>query len=53
MLASQQLHLKSINGYSATSPVGFDRYWRNIDSISRNIWLTTKQVDQESIVIIH
>ncbi|MCT4580434.1 MAG: hypothetical protein N4A35_03375 [Flavobacteriales bacterium] len=53
MLASQQLHLKSLNGYSATSPVGFDSYWRNIDSTARNIWLTTKKFNQDSLIIIH
>lgn len=53
MLASQQLHLKSLNGYSATSPVGFDSYWRNIDSTARNIWLTTKNFNQDSLIIVH
>lgn len=53
MLASQQVHLKSLNGYSATSPVGFDSYWRNIDSTSRNIWLKTKGLHQDSVIIIH
>ncbi len=53
MLASQQLHLKTLNGYSATSPIGFDSYWRNIDSTSRNIWLNTKGFNQDSLLIIH
>lgn len=52
MLATQELHLKSINGYSATSPVGFDSYWRNIDSTARMVWVNTSGLT-DSIIIIH
>lgn len=52
MLATQQLNLKSVNGYSATSPVGFDSFWRNIDSTSRNIWLKQSNLSYSEIIVI-
>lgn len=39
MLVAQKLNLKTLNGYSATSPSGYDAYWRNPQQESRYIWL--------------
>lgn len=39
MLATQQLNLKCINGYSAMAPKKFYKYWKKPDEFSRNKWL--------------
>ncbi len=51
MMASQALGLKCINGYSATSPQGFNHYWDNPNEETRKIWLDTKGKDVKLHVI--
>jgi hypothetical protein len=53
MLAGQALGLKMINGYSATSPYGYDGYWREMSEESRNIWLKTMEITADNIYVIH
>jgi hypothetical protein len=53
MLASQSLGLKCINGYSAVSPKDYHFYWLNMDEPSRNIWLTSKSINPDSLYVIH
>lgn len=52
MLASQSMSLKSLNGYSATSPVGFDQYWVKPNETTRMIWLNTKNLPMDSVLVI-
>lgn len=40
MLAAQSLHLRSVNGYSATSAYMFDRYWLNPNTENRLFWFS-------------
>lgn len=40
MLASQALGMKCLNGYSATSPLFYDKYWYNPGPESRAEWLS-------------
>jgi hypothetical protein len=52
MLVAKELHLRTVNGYSATSPPGYDGFWWKLDSDSRNAWLDTKKVSSDNIIII-
>ena len=53
MLASQQVGLKCLNGYSATSPGGYGNYWEKPNAEGRTIWLNRKNQDTTNIVVIH
>ena len=52
MLATQQLGLKCINGYSATSPPEFTSYWNNLDETSRVSWLQAMKYQNAQIHVI-
>ncbi len=52
MLATQSLGLISINGYTATAPYVFDKYWGNPNSIYRNEWLESKGVVLDTIYVL-
>jgi hypothetical protein len=53
MLAGQTLGLKMVNGYTATSPYGYDGFWREMSEETRNIWLNTMEISADNIFIIH
>ena len=53
MLASQPLNLKTLNGYSATSPQGYNDYWMRPDKMSRTTWLYAKKMMTDSVIVIH
>lgn len=53
MLASQSISIKTLNGYSATSPGGYGDYWAKPNAQSRRIWLDRKQADSSNIVVVH
>ena len=44
MLAAQTLNIKTINGYTATSPSGYAPFWVNHDYISLNTWLKSRDM---------
>ena len=52
MLASQVCDMYSINGYTATSPNGYNNYWHNMDEISRNFWLSIKQKCFDTLYVV-
>ncbi len=52
MLAAQQCNLKTINGYTATSPKGYSAFWRNINAESRNKWLAMHELNIDTLYII-
>lgn len=52
MLASQSIGIKTLNGYSATSPGGYGDYWAKPNAQSRRIWLDRKQNDSIFIQVI-
>ena len=53
MLAAQSLRLKTINGYSATAPYVYDKFWRYMDGESRKKWLKHKKNDTLKVYVIH
>ncbi len=53
MLATQALGLKTINGYNATSPYGYDSFWRKMDDASREEWLKIQPITSEKVHVIH
>lgn len=53
MLAAQYLDLKSINGYSATCPGAFGKYWVTPNEKNRNYWLNhTFQLAEDTLYVI-
>jgi len=52
MLASQNLNLKAVNGYSGTSPAGYTPYWENPNKNTRRQWFERNKYFG-SVYIIH
>jgi hypothetical protein len=52
MMASQYLHLKCINGYSAVAPDFFDVYWREPNEKSRLFWLNLRGINPDEVVVV-
>lgn len=52
MLATQSLNLKSVNGYSGTSPVGYNDYWWGLNEASRLQWFTEKKFKPDTLFVI-
>ena len=53
MMAAQSLGMKTLNGYSATSPAGYDAYWRMPNAASRRAWLQHTGLDSNFVQTIH
>ena len=53
MLAAQACNLNAVNGYSATSPAVYFKYWQNLDRESRNAWFEYKKYDIDTIYAIY
>jgi len=53
MLASQLAHKPCINGYSSTSPKGFDEFWSEYNEHGLYYWLDLNHIDHSSILLIH
>lgn len=53
MLAAQTLNLKSVNGYSATSPHEYTGFWFKMDSTARKTWLKKFNMETNQIFVIH
>jgi hypothetical protein len=53
MLASQEVGLKCVNGYSATSPREYTDFWNNLDAPSREKWFASQNYQPNNLVIIH
>lgn len=52
MLAAQSLNLISLNGYSATSPQGYDQYWIKPIAEYRLFWLTYNQMSNQKVYVV-
>ncbi|MEO6883384.1 MAG: hypothetical protein ABI199_05080 [Bacteroidia bacterium] len=54
MMASQDLQIPTVNGYTATSPGEFTPFWNDHDSISLQYWLNLKKMDiiKDKILLI-
>ena len=53
MLASQKLNLIAINGYTNTSPPGYNNYWYNMSDDAREEWLRMFNFSADTIIVIH
>jgi hypothetical protein len=53
MLAAQSLGMKTLNGYSATSPNGYAAYWILPNEESRKVWLLTKNITEKNILVVN
>ncbi|MFM9985545.1 MAG: hypothetical protein ACKVOK_09965 [Flavobacteriales bacterium] len=52
MLCAQDHGLICLNGYTATSPVGFDAYWMNPNEKTRKIWLNRMGFPEDRVWVI-
>lgn len=52
MLASQKHNLKTVNGYTATSPVEFSFFWHDPSAGNRNYWLSNQNLTFDSLYIV-
>ncbi len=52
MLAAQQLGVKTINGYSGTSPAGYGEFWHKPNAENRKNWCRLKGVKQSELTIL-
>jgi hypothetical protein len=52
MMASQSLGMRTLNGYSATAPEGYNAYWDKPNEKTRKIWLETTGLSNDSIQVI-
>jgi hypothetical protein len=53
MMAAQHCNLKTVNGYTGTSPVEYNRYWHEMNEESRNQWLTSREITFDTLYVIH
>lgn len=52
MLTAQKFGLKTINGYTATCPGEYGRFWNELDEVSRNLWLDGKNLQVDTLYVI-
>lgn len=53
MLAAQAEGIRTVNGYSATSPYGFDLFWRELNDEGRRKWMEMSGADTTHVVVVH
>ena len=53
MMATQELDLITINGYSATSPPSYKSFWNQMSEEARKSWLKSFNFSMDSIFILH
>ena len=51
MLVSQELSLKTVNGYSGTSPNGYSNYWKSPNSENRLLYFKTQNFYPDTIYV--
>lgn len=52
MLAAQSLGLRTLNGYSATSPENYSNYWSWPNEGHRMKWLIAKNLSMDSVFVV-
>jgi hypothetical protein len=52
MLAAQALHLRAVNGYTGTSPRGYNTYWEKPGQAGREEWFAIKNFRPDTVYII-
>ncbi|HQF28487.1 MAG TPA: hypothetical protein PLD36_07710 [Bacteroidia bacterium] len=53
MLAAQEVGLKCVNGYTATSPREYTDFWNKLDAPSREKWFDTQNYHPNNLFVIH
>jgi hypothetical protein len=53
MLAAQENGLTCINAYTGSSPDEYTAFWFNLNEESRNSWLAEKNIEFDSLYVIH
>lgn len=53
MLATQSLGLKSVNGYSGNSPVGYQLFWAEMNEEARIKWFESMNFNPKKVYVIH
>lgn len=53
MFLAQKYGLKSINGYTATSPGDYTMYWQEPNEKTRNYWLVTKNFRGDTLYVVN
>jgi hypothetical protein len=53
MMASLALNLKTVNGYSATSPHGYKYFWSDMTPGTRMKWFRIKRFSPDTIYVVH
>lgn len=51
MMTGQTLGRPTLNGYSATAPVGFDAYWVKPNEVTRRVWLEKNKMPEDRVVV--
>lgn len=51
MMAGQSVGLPTLNGYSATAPIGFDAYWVKPNEETRRVWLNQNKMSDEHVQV--
>jgi hypothetical protein len=52
MLTAQMFGLKTVNGYTATCPREYSKFWNEINEESRNFWLNGKKLDVDTLYVV-
>ncbi len=52
MLLAQKYGLKTLNAYTATSPLGYSFFWRNPNEENRMIWLKNFNLPNEAFYVV-
>jgi hypothetical protein len=52
MLAAQSLGVRTLNGYSSTSPPVYSNYWSYPSEASRMDWINARQVSPDSVFVV-
>lgn len=53
MLVAQNLNLRTVNGYSATSPNEYSHFWNEMTHETRMEWFRTKNFSPDTVYVIH
>lgn len=52
MLTAQKYGLKTVNGYTATCPAEFSKFWNELNEESRNFWLNGKNLGVDTLYVV-
>lgn len=53
MLAAQQCHLLTVNGYTGTCPAGYGKFWLEMNAAGREEWFKFKGLRPDTVYVVH